>query len=151
MSALTGLYMTRRILVTCWIAFLAPAVWAGESVLYSITDQSVIYPATNRLVRVSIAEYKTDIFAVDPETGKQRKLFSDANAEFVLSAGGTLQGGIVAAGGRIFSMAVDRQARANDQRGTQAIYELSTDGSGKARKILDIEGEAQGLISETCL
>lgn len=137
--------MKGRALVVCCIAFLAPAVWAGESVLYSITDQSIMYPATNRLVSVSIPEYKTDIFAIDSETGKKRLVFSDANAEFMLLPGGTTfwRGGIAAAGARIFSVVANRQARANGQQEPDAIYELSTDGSGKARKMFDIEDEAQ--------
>jgi WD40 repeat protein len=130
--------MKARALVACGIVFLAPAVWAGESVLYSVTERSVAYPATNRPVKVSVAEDKTDVFAIDPETGKTRLVFSDANAEFMLLPGGRTQRGMVAAGGRIFSVAVDRQGWANNG-GRKSVYELSTDGSGKARRVFNIE------------
>jgi hypothetical protein len=138
--------MKTRALVACGIVFLAPAVWAGESVLYSVTEQSVAYPTTNRPVTVSVAEDKTDVFAIDPETGKKRLVFSDANAEFMLLPGGRTPRGMVAAGGRIFSVAVDRQAWANGQ-GRTAVHELATDGSGKARKVFDIEGHDNLFIS----
>ena len=126
--------MEARALVACWIVFLAPAAWAGESVLYSVTEQSVAYPATNRPVRVPVAEDKTDVFAIDPETGKKQLVFSDGNAEFMLLPGGRSPRGMVAAGGRIFSVAVDRQAWANGQ-GRTAVYELSTDGSQQTRTL----------------
>jgi hypothetical protein len=135
-------------LVACWIVFLAPAFWAGESVLYSVTDNSVSYPATNRPVKVSIPESKTDIVAIDPETGGKRLVFSDANATFLLLPGGTLgTGGIVAAGERIFAVAADRQDTANDLHSAAAVYELSTDGSGKARKIFDIDNFANLFVN----
>src|ERR1700758_660738 len=70
----------------CWVALIAPAVWAGESVLYSVTENTVLYPATNRPVPVSVTESKTEIFALDLETGKKRLVFSDRNARLQLSA-----------------------------------------------------------------
>src|ERR1700757_3663630 len=122
--------MRRFLWVVCWVTFLAPAVWAGESVLYSITDQSIMYPATNRLVSLPIPEYKTDIFLINPDTGKKRLEFSDANAKFMLLPGGTTlqRGGLAAAHARIFAMGADRQARANGRQEHDAVYELSTDG-----------------------
>jgi hypothetical protein len=62
-----------RALVACWIVFLAPLVGAGESVLYSVTERSILYPATNRPVKASTEEDKTEGFAIDPETGKKRQ------------------------------------------------------------------------------
>lgn len=137
--------MKRYLLVAWWFALVIPAVWAGESVLYSITDQSIMYPAANRLVSASIPEYRTDIFAIDPETGKKRLVFSDANAEFMLLPGGTTlqRGGIAAARARIFALAADRQAKANGRYEPDAVYELFTDGSSKARKMFAIEDEEQ--------
>ena len=135
MKIVTAVSMKPWMLLVCWIALLAPASWAGESVLYSISDKSVLYPATNRPVSVSIPEYKTDIFAMDSETGKKRLVFSDANADFLISGEG---GDIIAGGRRMFAFAVDRQSYAN-QSGPGALYELSTDGSNKMRKVFDIE------------
>jgi len=137
--------MKARALAMFWIVFLAPTVWAGESVLYSITDNSVLYPATNRPVNVSIPESKTDIFTIDTETGKKRLLFSDAGAKFFLVP--AAKGGIAAGGGRIFAVAVDRQDAANDPRSAGAVYELSTDGSGKARKIFDLDNFANLFVN----
>jgi hypothetical protein len=117
------------------------AVWAGESVLYSVTDESITVLATNRASRKGypVAETKTDIFALDPESGKKRLVFSDANTDFVLLQGGPLGRSIIAGGTRIFAFAVDRQTLANDPRSPGALYELSTDGSNKVRKVFDIE------------
>jgi hypothetical protein len=81
--------------------------------------------------------FKTQIFTVDPETGKQRLVFSDANAPFFL-----LTGAIVAAGGRIFAEGIERKSVPTGSPaflGPEAVYELSTDGSGQARKVFDME------------
>jgi hypothetical protein len=136
--------MKGRALLACWVAFLVPAAWAGESVLYSISDKSVLYPATNRPVSVSVLEYKTDIFAADPETGSKRLVFSDANADFLLLQGGMLGRAIIPGGRKIFAFAIDRQNYANDPSSPGALYELSTDGSNKLRKVFEIERGAAG-------
>ena len=80
--------MKRWISLLCGLLCVAPASQASESVLYWVTDQSIAHRVTNRLVRASATEDKTDIFAIDPETGKKRLVFSDANAEFMLLPGG---------------------------------------------------------------
>ena len=138
--------MKARALMACWILFVAPTVWAGESVLYSVTENSVVYPARNRPVPVSITESKTEIFALDLETGKKRLVFSDGKARLQLSA---LRGGksIVVAGRRIFAVAVDRQDLANDPRTAGALYELSTDGSGGVRKVFAIDNFSSLFVS----
>jgi hypothetical protein len=84
--------------------------------------------------------FKTEIFAVDPETGKQRLVFSDANAPFFL-----LTGAIAAAGGRIFADGIERNSLAKPAfyLGPEAVYELSTDGSGQARKVFEMESGEQ--------
>jgi hypothetical protein len=121
--------MTRhRVLaLACWIALLAPAARARESVLYAIGEAQSGVPQTQ--------VFKTEIFAVDPETGKQRLVFSDANAPFFL-----LTGAIAAAGGRIFADGIERNRLATPAffLGPEALYELSTDGSGQARKVFDM-------------
>ncbi len=135
--------MTRRVVLVLagWIALLAPAVRAGDSVLYSVTtsDAGTIIPVTKTQLS------KTEIFAVDLETGKQRLVFSDANAHFILLPGGSRRGGIVAERGRIFAEGTDPvQSAAHtpkfDPSAPAAMYELSTDGSGQARKVFDMGG-----------
>jgi hypothetical protein len=118
--------------LACWIAFLAPAARAQESVVYAIGE------AKSGVSKTQV--FKTEIFAVDPETGKQRLVFSDANAPFFL-----LTGAIAAAGGRIFADAIERNRLATPAffLGPEALYELSTDGSGRARKIFDMGSDEQ--------
>jgi hypothetical protein len=89
--------MTRhRVLaLVCWIAFLAPAARAREFVLYATGE------AQPGVAKTQV--FKTEIFAVDPDTGKQRLVFSDANAPFFL-----LTGAIVSTGGRIFADGIKR-------------------------------------------
>jgi hypothetical protein len=137
--------MIRGAVAACCIAFLAPTAWSGESALYSITENSVLYPATNRPVPVSVTESKTEVFALDPETGKKRLVFSDGTARVQLVTRGGKN--IVAAGGRIFAVAVDRQHLANDPQSAGAVYELSTDGSGNVGKIFDIDNFSNLFIS----
>jgi hypothetical protein len=143
---MTKLTVMKGLAAVCWVALIAPAVWAGESVLYSVTENTVLYPATNRPVPVSVTESKTEIFALDLETGKKRLVFSDGNARLQLSA---FRGGksIVAAGRRIFAVAVDRQDLANDPRTAGALYELSTDGSGSVRKVFAIDNFSSPFVS----
>jgi len=88
--------------------------------------------------------FKTEIFAVDPETGKQRLVFSDANSPFFLLH----DGDIVAAGGKIFAegiLAVQNLAHTPvfNPSGSAAIYELSSDGSGQAREVIDMGSAEQ--------
>jgi len=87
---------------------------------------------------------KTEIFAVDVQTGNRRVVFSDVGLDWVLlpayPAGGERQT-IVTAGNRIFARGLPR----NSYRGgwptyPAALYELKIDGSNQGRKIFDIEG-----------
>lgn len=140
--------MPRQIVLAlaAWIALFTPAVHAGESVLYSITTSE----AHARIPVVKTQVFKTEIFAADPDTGKQRLVFSDANAPFFLLPGGRLRGGIVAAGGRIFAegIAPVRTAAGTptfDPGAPAAFYELTTDGSGQARKVFDVERGEPGV------
>ena len=126
--------------LACGIVFVAPAAQAGESVLYSIATSE----AHSAIPVIKTQVFKTEIFAVDPETGKQRLVLSDANALFFL------RGGIVAAGGKIFAEGIEPTHTAAgtpafDPGAPAAIYELSTDGSGKARKVFDVERGEQGV------
>jgi len=126
--------------VACWILPTTARAQSGKSVLYSVTTREARSGAPIDKTQLS----KTEIFAVDPETGKQRLVFSDANVPFLLMpGGGGFPGGIFAAGGKIFAEGVvPVQTLAHtpylDLSAAAAIYELSTDGSGQARKVLDM-------------
>lgn len=124
------------LLLICWLAFIAPTASAGDSVVYSVTTREPNF---------SLPISKTEIFAMDLETGKARLVFSDdANAGFLLLPGGDVKGGIVVAGGRIFSEGIElvhNAAGGYAFGGAQAVYELSTDDSGKKRKIFGIDPE----------
>jgi len=129
--------------IASWVVFLSSGVHAGDSVLYSVTTSE----SHSGIPVVKTQVFKTEIFAVDAETGKQRLVFSDANVSFFLMPGGRLRGGIVAAGGKIFAEGIEPvQSAAHtpkfDPAAPAAIYELSTDGSGQARKVFDtVRGE----------
>jgi hypothetical protein len=132
--------------LACWITSSTARAQSGQSVLYSVTTSETDsgIPANKTQV------FKTEIFAVDPETGKQRLVFSDANSPFLLMPGGGMQGGIVAAGGKIFAEGIlPVQTLAHtptfDPGAPAAIYEVSTDGSGQARKVFDM-GSAEQRI-----
>jgi len=126
--------------VACWILPTTARAQSGQSVLYSVTTREARSGAPIDKTQLS----KTEIFAVNPETGKQRLVFSDANVPFLLMpGGGGMPGGIFAAGGKIFAEGiVPVQTLAHtpylDTSASAAIYELSTDGSGQARKVLDM-------------
>jgi len=126
--------MNRWIFVLCCVVFLGHYSRAGESLLYCVRTgemkESQVLP-------------RTDIFAVNPETGKQRLAFSDARSEFLLLPGSDAQVDVVAAGGRIFARGMDRKLYTNGHwDNPAALYELSTNGSGKARKLFEIQPEA---------
>jgi hypothetical protein len=124
--------------LACWIAFLIPEARARESVVYAILAIAAQPGAAVSKTQV----FKTEIFAVDPETGKQRLVFSDANSPFFL-----LTGAIAVAGGRIFADGIERKSLASPAfyLGPEVLYELSTDGSGQARKVFDMGSGEQRL------
>ena len=134
--------MARLIAVAlaCWTVSSAARAQSGQSVLYSVTTREARSGAPIDKTQLS----KTEIFAVDPETGKQRLVFSDANVPFLLMpGGGGMPGGIFAAGGKIFAEGIlAEQNLAHtpvfNPSGSAAIYELFSDGSGQARQVLDM-------------
>jgi hypothetical protein len=122
----------KRIALLCVCGlFLSTTASAAEKLVYSVTTGQ-----EGRWPRIE----KTEIFAVDPQGGQPRVVFSDAGADFLLVTSGERL--TAAAGKRVFALGVDRK---NYQNGfphfPAAVYELSTDGSNHARKIFDIEGE----------
>ena len=141
--------MKRAVLAAFWGAFLVPLVWAGETVLYSVTEKRIAVSATQQAGKERFAiETRTEIFAINPETGTKRLVFSDENSQVVLLSEGGARAGIVAGSGRIFAAAIDRQQAPNAHR-RSAVYELATDGSGKARKIFDIDNFANLFVNPT--
>ena len=132
---LWGLTMNRWIVAFCCVLLCGSYSRAEDSLLYCVSKTET------KDSRQSLS--KTEVFAVDPTTGQQRLVFSDARSKFVLLPGSDVQLDVVAAGGRIFSRAMDRKLYANGRMDNPAaIYELSADGSGKARKITDIHPNA---------
>jgi len=127
--------------VACWIVPAAVRAQSRESVVYSVTTRNTPSGLATDKTQLS----KTEIFALDPETGKQRLVFSDADSPlFLMPGGGQRIGASGAAGGRIFAEGVLvmqpplRHTPYFDPGAAAAIYELSTDGSGQARKVLDL-------------
>jgi hypothetical protein len=126
--------------LACWAVSSTARAQSGQSVLYSVTTSE----AGSGVPVYKSQVFKTEIFAVDPETGKQRLVFSDANSPFFLLH----DGDIVAAGGKIFAegiLAVQNLAHTPvfNPSGSAAIYELSSDGSGQAREVLDMGSAEQ--------
>jgi hypothetical protein len=129
--------------LACWTITSTARAQSGQSVLYSVTTRE----ADSGVPVYKTQVFKTEIFAVDPETGKQRLVFSDANSPFFLMHGGA----IVAAGGKIFAegiLAVQTLAHTPyfDPSASAAIYELSSDGSDQARKVFDM-GSAEQRVN----
>ena len=126
--------------LACWAVSSTARAQSGQSVLYSVTTSE----AGSGVPVYKSQVFKTEIFAVDPETGKQRLVFSDANSPFFLLH----DGDIVAAGGKIFAegiLAVQNLAHTPvfNPSGSAAIYELSSDGSGQTREVLDMGSAEQ--------
>lgn len=128
--------MKRLLVVSFCLLFLVPALGAGESLIYSVSSgESEPSP------RIT----KTDIFAVDPQGGTSRLIFSDAGAEVRLLPAYCRTGDwrvMAAAGGRLFARGVERKLYTGGGPSfPTAVFERSVDGSGRARKVFDIEGE----------
>lgn len=123
-----------------WLAVLplAGGTGAGQALLYSLsTGDSTPFP------RIA----KTEIFAVDVETGNRRVVFSDAGLDWILLPaypGGGERRTMVTAGGRIFARGFPRKSYSGGwPTFPAALYELKLDGSNEARKIFDIEGNLE--------
>ena len=124
--------MNRWILLLCCVLSLVCSSLAADSLLYWISTGGTTAKDAS----------KTEIFVVNIATGKQRLAFSDAHAQFLLLPGDDTQLDVVTAAGRIFSRGMDRKLYANaGADNPAAIFELSTNGSGKARKLFDISPE----------
>jgi hypothetical protein len=111
---------------------------AGQTLLYSLSTGD---PTPSPRIA------KTEIFAVDVQTGNRRVVFSDAGLDWLLLPaypGGGERQTMVTAGGRVFARGLSR----NSYRGgwptyPAALYELKMDGSNLGRKLFDIEGNLE--------
>ena len=111
---------------------------AGQVLLYSLsTGDPTPFP------RIA----KTEIVAVDIQTGSRRVIFSDAGLDWLLLPaypGGGERKTMVAAAGRIFARGFQRRNYSGGWPTFPAsLYELKTDGSNQGRKIFDIEGNLE--------
>jgi hypothetical protein len=125
-----GLRSATTALLLSILALLCATPLAAEKLLYSVTSGQ-----PGRFPRIE----KTEIFSVDPQDGSKRLIFSDAHADFQLITSGEKV--MAAAEGRIFAPGYARKTYTSGFPSfPAAIYELSTDGTNRARKILDLEG-----------
>lgn len=123
-----------------WLAAvpLAALAVADQALLYSLsTGNPTTFP------RIA----KTEIFAVDVQTGNRRVVFSDVGLDWLLLPaypGGGERQTMVAAGGRIFARGLPRNSYTGGwPTFPAALYELKIDGSNQGRKIFDIEGNLE--------
>ena len=114
---------------------LAARAGAGQTLLYSLSTGDPKMPP-----RIA----KTEIFAVDTQTGKQRVVFSDAGLDWLLLPaypGGGERQTMVTAGDRVFARGLPRTSYTGGwPTFPAALYELKIDGSNQGRKIFEIEG-----------
>jgi hypothetical protein len=122
-----------------WLAVAPLAGFAGgQALLYSLSTGDPTLPP-----RIA----KTEIFAVDAQTGNRRVVFSDIGLDWLLLPaypGGGERQTMVAAGGRVFARGLPRRSYTGGwPTFPAALYELKTDGSNQGRKIFDIEGNLE--------
>jgi len=131
--------VNRRFIVWLAVLLVAARAGAGQVLLYSqSTGDPTPFP------RIA----KTEIFAVDNQTGNRRVVFSDAGLDWLLlpayPGGGerqTMVASGVATGDRIFARGLPRKSYTGGwPTFPAALYELKLDGSNQGRKIFDIEG-----------
>jgi hypothetical protein len=119
------------ILVRLTFVFLilcAQGALAGERLVCAISYKGADYTAA-----------KTEILAVDPETGERHIVFSDEKAPIVLVERLYVFHFPVVGGGRLFAHAAER-GKTVPFPGNASLYELSIDGSNTCRKICPVLG-----------
>jgi hypothetical protein len=111
---------------------------AGQALLYSLSTGDPKVPP--RIAR-------TEIFAVDAQTGIRRLVFSDAGLDWLLLPaypGGGERQTAVTAGGRVFARGLPRNSYTGGwPTFPAALYELKIDGTNQGRKIFEIEGNLE--------
>jgi hypothetical protein len=130
--------VNRWLIVWLAVVSLAAQAGSGQVLLYSLSTGD---PTPSPRIA------KTEVFAVDVQTGNRRVVFSDAGLDWLLLPaypGGGERQTMVAAGSRVFARGLPR----NSYRGgwptfPAALYELKIDGSNQGRKIFDIEGNLE--------
>lgn len=106
----------------------APAA-GGERLVYAVVHKGVSYEAAY-----------TEIFSLDPVSGRRRLLFSDERSPIVLLQRLYVFHFPVVGGRRIFAHAAERNAP-RPFPGNGDLYEIAADGSGEYRRIARVEGD----------
>lgn len=123
-----------------WLGVISLAAQAavGQVLLYSQSTGNSTMPP-----RIA----KTEIWAVDVQTGNRRVVFSDEGLDWILLPaypGGGERQTMVAAGGKVFARGLPRKIYQGGWPTFPAVlYELKLDGSNQGRKIFDIEGNLE--------
>ncbi len=108
--------------------------------------EEVVYAVTTGARQPHPNIEHTSVYALDPDTRKERLLFSDQGSPVVLLPaipGGGIADPMIASGGkRVFARGVERtHYRGGWHTSPAAVYELVPGGSGALRKVRDITGE----------
>ncbi|MBI4523694.1 MAG: hypothetical protein HY695_07775 [Deltaproteobacteria bacterium] len=124
-------------LVFGWICLCISPASAGERLAYSIAQEEEVLRA-RRFTR-------TEIYAIEPGKTESHLLFTDAEADFILlpiRPSGERDQVMVVSGQRIFARGVEKNRYSGGwYELPAAIYELSTDGLNRYRKIFELRGE----------
>ena len=97
------------------------------------------------------AAARTDLYSIEPDSSKCSLIFSDAGSPIRLlyryGSGGDPGHVIVAGGNRILAYCYEKGSTRkheteSDKFNNSAIFEISTDGSGRCRKVCNVESES---------
>jgi len=130
--------MRKIILAALFVIIFSSLCEAQEKLIYAVRFESP--------ERFSNVVY-TEVYSIDPLSKKTEILFSDKDAQVRLLPKGGMGGYpadvLVTGGRRVFSHAGDTGGKRELGYNNASIYEISTDGSNKTRKVLDILGGAK--------
>lgn len=128
----------KKVLLSILCLIISPFdLWAGDQLLYAIRSES--------LKRYPDIVY-TKIYSLDPDGRESRLVFSDEKALIMLLARRGMPGHpgkiLVSNKTKIFAHAVEKRLNPGRWYASKAsVYELSTDGSNRFRKIFGALGE----------
>jgi hypothetical protein len=103
--------------------------WAGEKLVYAVAHKGSDYQVE-----------KTELFSVDPESGRWQLVFTDEDSPIVLLERLYVFHFPVAGGGRVFAHAA-RRGESVPFPGNADLYELTIDGSGSFKTIAPASGD----------